>query len=148
MLLGNIYSPQQSESGGWDDTGFILLLEVNSSGGRGVLYICYNSADPDHDGEFESGGGKELIPTFPGTPSPFTLAKVSSADIAKGSSAYVDLEPLQSPLRSKPAIDVVAVSNSKLEVAETGMKGDWSPDNPPIPLFAVDKEEQSSGSGG
>lgn len=139
MPPGNIYSLQQSESGGWNDTGFVLLLSVNSSGGGDGLYICYKSVDPDHDGEFGSGGGKDLIPTFPGIPSPFTLAK--------GSSAHVDLELLQSPLQSEPIIDVVAVSNSKLEVAETGMKGDWSPDNPPIPLFAVDKEEQPSRSG-
>ena len=147
MLLGNIYSSQQKEGGRWDDTDFILLLEVNSSGRRGGLYICYSSTDPDLDGDFESGGGEELIPTFPGALSSFTLAKVSPADINKGSSSYVDLEPLQKPLQSKPTIDIAAVSNVSLEVAETGMRGDWSLDNPPIPLFAVGKGEQASGSG-
>lgn len=146
MLLGNIFSSRQKEGGRWFDTGFILLLEVNSSGGRGGLYICYGFTDPDIYGEFESGGREELIPTFPGAPSSFTLAKVSPADINKGSSSYVDLEPLQTPLQSKPTIDIAAVSNVSFEIAETGMRGNWSLDNPPIPLFVVGKGEQASGS--
>lgn len=142
MPLGNVYFSPQEMGGGWKDTGFILLLEVNNAGERGGIYICYNRIHPDLDEEFEGGGEEGLIPTFLGEPSSFTLAKVSPADIKKGSSSYIDLEPLKMPLHPKPTIDVVSVSNTSLELAETGMRGEWSLKNPPIPLFAV-----SSGTG-
>jgi hypothetical protein len=113
-------------------TGFLLLLEVKSSGKRGEFYVSYKFTDQD------PVGGKESIPTFPNAPAPFTLAKASPTDL---DSRALDLRILQTgALLDGNEIDLVPVSDSTLEIAETGIRKNWTSNNPPIPLFPLNSQ--------
>ena len=89
MYPGNIYysvnkqAPVNQISNDGMNTGFLLLLEVKSSGRPGELYASYSSTD--HDPAASTiAGAKGPIPTFPDAPAPFTLAKLSPADLELG----------------------------------------------------------------
>ena len=118
------------------NTGFLLLLEVKSSGRPGELYVSYSSTDQDPAAS-AIAGAKGPIPTFPNAPAPFTLAKLSPTDLELGA---LHVTSRTGPIIDKK-IDLVPVSDSMLEIAETGIKENWTPNNPPIPLFPRDLKE-------
>ena len=138
MYPGNIYysvnkpAPVNQISNDGMDTGFLLLLEVKSSGRPGDFYASYGSTDQDVAASTTIAGAKGPFPTFPDALAPFTLAKLSPADLEVGALHVI---PRTGPCMDKK-IDLVPVSESMLEIAETGIKEKWTSDNPPIPLFS------------
>ena len=142
MYSGNIYYsvnkhvPVNQISNDGLNTGFLLLLEVKSSGKPGGLYVSYSFNDQD-PATSAIAGVKEPIPTFPDAPAPFTLAKVSPTNLELRA---LHMTPRTGPIVDKE-IDLVPVSDSMLEIAETGIKKNWTSNNPPIPLFPLDLKE-------
>ncbi|KAH0839144.1 hypothetical protein AYO21_04737 [Fonsecaea monophora] len=96
--LGNIFSAREQSAGAihrWDDTGFVWLVEITSTGVATDHYLLCLMENHSHDGEAEKDNPDESIPRFCNAQKPFTLARVSEAVLS-------DLEtPLGRPDRKK-----------------------------------------------
>lgn len=132
LNLGNVYSARQqssTKSRSWDDTGFIWLLEILSSGLPHGLYVLYNFACHGHGREIEKNRVNDLVPRFCNAQDSFALARVSP-DIMSAVKFGGSLECPGREIGLKPLCKL------KPEIVETGLKGDWSDGHPPIPLFS------------
>lgn len=91
--------------------------------------MLYNFTDRDHSLEGKKNGVDKLLPRFCDSKTLFTFARVVTG---------FPLGELECPIRE---ITLEPLSKLKPEVVETGLKGEWSNDHPPIPLFQPTEPE-------
>ncbi|KIW80674.1 hypothetical protein Z517_07290 [Fonsecaea pedrosoi CBS 271.37] len=131
--LDNIFLAREQSAGDsnrWDDTGFVEITGTGVATGHYLLCLLDNHS---HDGDAEEDKPAESVPRFCNAQEHFILARVSEAVLS-------DLEtPLGRPDRK---ITLKPLSKFKPEIVETGLRGEWSDDHPPIPLFVPSPERE------
>lgn len=112
---------QTFQNGHWRDTGLVLMLQILDAGRPGVLHMATNPELWNMELNAEHGLDEFSLDT-----DPFTLAQIPLDHRA--------LTPYDG-LTEKPSIRFRRLSVSALEIAQTGMRRDWSESIPPVGLY-------------
>jgi hypothetical protein len=111
------------EEDDWQDTGIILVLGISRTTGMPeTLYMAKHLRPPNTEVGEDDKALWESLET-----DPFTLAQVENM-------THVHLMPYNGILE-RPTLRLKRLSVSKLEIVQTGEKGDWSADVPPVGLY-------------
>src|SRR5271170_6352805 len=116
------------EEGNWQDTGIVLVLSIlRMEGTPNTLYMVKDLRSPNTKvGEDDKALWKRL------DTSPFTLAEVENK-------TKFDLKPYKG-ITERPTLQLKHLSISKLEIVQTGEKGNWSEGVPPVGLYPIDQD--------
>ena len=104
-----------------------MLSILRTEGTPNTLYMVKDLRSPNTKvGEDDKALWKRL------DTSPFTLAEVENK-------TNFDLKPYKG-ITERPTLQLKHLSISKLEIVQTGEKGNWSEGVPPVGLYPIDQD--------
>ena len=115
----------------WRITGFVLVLRILETGVLGGLYLV-NDRELSNTEDSEGCEPISLVPDRPG----WTLAEVTNT-------CHGDLRPYDGTTENR-VVSLKVLSFEKLEIVQSGVKGDWDKGVPPIGLHPVDRTLEGS----